>query len=69
MPLRVNRVKVTDMPVAMGNTTQDFIRSSPAIRRASLAINEVIFAMRDEPAAFGWGSAISPDLPTPCANR
>jgi hypothetical protein len=62
---RVKSVMVTAIPVAKGSTTQSCMRVSPAARTASNASRLVSFTRREEPAAFGCGSMISPDRPIP----
>ena len=40
----------------------------PACLMMSSSRELVIWAISEEPAAFGWAAAMSPDRPTPCAN-
>ena len=49
-----------DMPVANGKTTHSSILCRPATRRASRAKRFVRWTRREEPAALGWGSFMSP---------
>ena len=60
IPLRLSNVNVIAMPVAKGKIIQQDKRLRPATWRASRRSKLVNRTIKEEPAAFGWGSAISP---------
>jgi hypothetical protein len=63
--LMVSKDNATVIPVATGMTTDAWMAWRPAIFNASRARQFVSLLISEDPAAFGWTAATSPDLPIP----